>query len=160
MENSASATHCIVCSAPLAPASNVESCICKVCTLENSPGSLHCAACLSPLRGWVCPSCTFENAASISSCEMCSWASDPPAELSQSDDEDLAILVEDSPIPTFCERGKRETCAREEVCKASRPSSSEFWTCLKCTLENPRSCLTCEACTAEAPMGATSRSVV
>lgn len=160
MENSASDTHCVACWAPLAPASGVESWICKVCTLENSPGSSQCHTCLSPLsaplKGWRCPACTFENAASLPDCEMCGWTLRRPEELSKSADEESAIPVEDSPVVVVCERCKRELCVHEEVCKACGPSRSELWTCVKCTLENPRSCLTCEACTADAPAWITS----
>merc|ERR1712070_909114 len=106
----------------------------------------------SSTEPWNCSQCTFENTYHSSSCEMCGWRPSgkmaPPASAIATSSDSVVLI--DSQDMVSCPRCAMEALDDDDVCKHCgmrlKPSSTDCWTCMECSLENSLSRSTCGAC--------------
>ncbi|XP_024127087.1 calpain-15 isoform X2 [Oryzias melastigma] len=123
---------------------------CGCCTFLNSAGAPRCSICEAPRRGsvprwlrpgtsrpgsgWSCPRCTLTNSPRSLTCSLCSYCKppDPPG---------------DQPRPqrsSSCSGLLRAPSGERNQTKAEK--SSRSWDCLRCTLQNTPTSMSCSAC--------------
>ncbi|KAM7371438.1 hypothetical protein PAMP_008684 [Pampus punctatissimus] len=124
---------------------------CGCCTFLNAAGAPRCSVCEAPRRrsdtrwmwpgtgreggGWSCPRCTLANPRDRVSCSLCGYTGAPQAS------------PEAQPRPQ-----RSSSCSGPLLGQQNRKqagdadSSSLVWDCLRCTLQNTPTSMSCSAC--------------
>lgn len=132
---------------------------CGCCTFLNAAGAPRCSVCEAPRRrsdaqclwrrpsredsGWSCPRCTLANSANSLSCPLCGYTGTPCQTHSSSGERRQSssscsgplILSETEP----CSLQKQNQCEDADM-------NSLTWDCLRCTLQNTPTSMSCSAC--------------
>lgn len=132
---------------------------CGCCTFLNAAGAPRCSICEAPRRrsdaqwlwrrpsredsGWSCPRCTLANSADRATCPLCGYAGAPrqtrssPGERRQSSGSGSGPLRPSATEPCSLQQQNR----REDA-----DLDSLAWDCLRCTLQNTPTSMSCSAC--------------
>lgn len=130
---------------------------CGCCTFLNAAGAPRCSICEAPRRRpdsrwmwqgpsredrrWSCPRCTLANSRDSLTCSLCGYTGRPGSS-------------EDRPRPrrsSSCSGALRpsvtEPCSLQSKSQsADAGMSSRSWDCLRCTLQNTPTSVSCSAC--------------
>lgn len=132
---------------------------CGCCTFLNAAGAPRCSICEAPRRrsdtqwlwrgssradtGWSCPRCTLASSADSLTCPLCGYAGSPrqprssSGELRQSSSSCSAPLRASATEPcSLLKQHQRDDAAL----------SGLTWDCLRCTLQNTPTSMSCSAC--------------
>ena len=132
---------------------------CGCCTFLNAAGAPRCSICEAPRRRpdsrwmwhgtsrtedgrWSCPRCTLANSHDRRSCSLCGYAAAPERPQDSSEDRPRpqgSDVGSSPPKPPSTERQKGKRL--EDADKRSLA-----WDCLRCTLQNTPTSMSCSAC--------------
>lgn len=132
---------------------------CGCCTFLNTAGAPRCSICEAPRRrsdaqwlwrgpsradaGWSCPRCTLASSADSLTCPLCGYTGTPHrtrgsfGERRQSSSSCSGPLRPSATEPCSLQKQNQ----REEADR-----SSLTWDCLRCTLQNTPTSMSCSAC--------------
>lgn len=132
---------------------------CGCCTFLNAAGAPRCSICEAPRRrsdaqwlwrgpsrvdlGWSCPRCTLASSADSLTCPLCGYAGTPHQTRSSS--------AERRQNSSSCSGSLRPSAT--EPCSLQKQNQREdadrnslTWDCLRCTLQNTPTSMSCSAC--------------
>ncbi|XP_039979737.1 calpain-15-like isoform X2 [Xiphias gladius] len=134
---------------------------CGCCTFLNAAGAPRCSICEAPRRrpdsrwmwhgtsredgGWSCPRCTLANSRDRLACSLCGYAGVPDRPRDSSRDQprpQRSGICSGPPRPSSTEpRRQRNSSPAEDA-----DQRSLAWDCLRCTLQNTPTSMSCSAC--------------
>lgn len=132
---------------------------CGCCTFLNAAGAPRCSICEAPRRrsdaqwlwrgpsrvavGWSCPRCTLASSADSLTCPLCGYTGTPRPPRGSSGER--------RPSSSSCSAPLRpsatEPCSlQKQHQREDAAVSSLTWDCLRCTLQNTPTSMSCSAC--------------
>lgn len=132
---------------------------CGCCTFLNAAGAPRCSICEAPRRrsdaqwlwrgpsrvdlGWSCPRCTLASSADSLTCPLCGYAGTPHQTRSSSAERRQSSSSCSGPLRPSA----TEPCSlQKQNQREDADRNSLTWDCLRCTLQNTPTSMSCSAC--------------
>ncbi|KAG7231913.1 hypothetical protein INR49_010103 [Caranx melampygus] len=134
---------------------------CGCCTFLNAAGAPRCSICEAPRRrpdtrwmgqgsgredgGWSCPRCTLANSRGSPACSLCGYAGAPDRR--RDSFEDQLRPQRSSSCSGPLRPSSAEPCRQQNRKQPANAEQQDLaWDCLRCTLQNTPTSMSCSAC--------------